>query len=473
MMSLIEVKNLNLKRPSGFELKDISFSLEPGDCLCLVGASGSGKTTLLECLLHKRFIRSGSLDVKIPDADIALIPQLNYFKSKTGSSDFYYQQRFESAFSDDTVTVMEDILKENDAQPSLIIETLNRLGISKLQHENLLKLSSGENKRLQIAKALLKNPKVFVLDSPFMGLDQNSQHLLSEIFAELKAQKSILIISCDVLSIPEIGTKVLELDHGKCSYFGDIKGFKPVTVKSPLNLNAAPPQIGQPLIELVNVNVRYDDRSILKDFSWKIFAGEKWLLRGHNGAGKSTILSLINADNPQAYANHIYLFGKKRGSGESIWDIKKQIGFCSPEFHLYFDLNISVFDALVSGFFDTIGSRKVISDLQQSETEYWLNLLELTEFKDYPLRKLPFSLQRLLLIGRAMIKKPELLILDEPCQGLDSSQISKVKEIVSLMPKTKTLIYVSHNDFDVPEIINLKLEIIEGQILVSNNIKDH
>src|SRR5688572_13384763 len=117
------------------------------------------------------------------------------------------------------------------------------------------------------------------------------------------------------------------------------------------------------------VSVQYGDKIILDEVNWKVMKGERWLLSGPNGAGKSTLLSLITADNPKAYANSIFLFGKKRGSGESIWDIKKKIGFISPELHLFFDQGTSCFDVIASGLFDTIGLFRQLSAAQQRSEE--------------------------------------------------------------------------------------------------------
>src|SRR6185295_14005255 len=153
--------------------------------------------------------------------------------------------------------------------------------------------------------------------------------------------------------------------------------------------------------------------------------GECWSISGPNGAGKSTLLSLVTADNPQAYANELYLFDQRRGSGESIWDIKRRIGFVSPELHLYFDRGTSCFDVIASGLFDTIGLFRQISTAQTEQVKAWIELLQLQQVQHRPLFQLSLGQQRMVLLARALVKNPPLLILDEPCQGLDEEQIDE------------------------------------------------
>jgi molybdate transport system ATP-binding protein len=214
--------------------------------------------------------------------------------------------------------------------------------------------------------------------------------------------------------------------------------------------------------------VAYGNKKILSNINWQINRGERWLLKGVNGSGKSTLISLITGDHPQAYANKVFLFDKKRGSGESIWDIKKKIGFVSPELHWYFDKTISVYNTIASGFFDTIGVYKKLSDEQHNIVHQWLSFLNLTTKSEFSLSALSTSQQRLALLARALIKNPPLLILDEPCQGLDEQQ---VKDFVALIDdlfnqSNRTLIYVSHYENEIPKCINkcLNLDLSDYKI---------
>jgi molybdate transport system ATP-binding protein len=187
---------------------------------------------------------------------------------------------------------------------------------------------------------------------------------------------------------------------------------------------------------------------------------------GHNGAGKSTLLSLITADNPQAYANEIYLFDRKRGTGESIWEIKQKTGFLSPELQLYFDPSATAFTALASGLFDTIGLFRSLSAPQEKLVMEWMEFLDCTSFSNRLLNSLPMGMQRLILLGRAMIKTPPLLVLDEPCQGLDEIQTGFAKSMIDRYCRhyQATLIYVSHYTEDYPPGMDQILQLNKGRI---------
>ena len=208
----------------------------------------------------------------------------------------------------------------------------------------------------------------------------------------------------------------------------------------------------------------YGSKFILNNINWEVKRGEKWLVKGPNGAGKSTLLSLITGDHPQAYASEIYLFDKKRGTGESIWDIKKKIGYISPELHWHFATNITCAQAIGSGFFDTIGLYKKLNQQQHNILQQWMDFLHLSHVANKPLNSVSNGHQRLILLSRALVKNPPLLVLDEPCQGLDGRQKQEFVTLVDDLCKkfSKTLIYVSHYDDEIPQCINSCLNLDPG-----------
>ncbi|MET0393618.1 MAG: ATP-binding cassette domain-containing protein, partial [Chitinophagaceae bacterium] len=220
------------------------------------------------------------------------------------------------------------------------------------------------------------------------------------------------------------------------------------------------------VIRMSGVNVQYGEKKILHNIDWEVNAGERWLLSGANGAGKSTLLSLVTADNPQAYANDIHLFGRKRGSGESIWDIKKKIGFVSSELHVYFDRGCTVFDTVASGLFDTIGLFRPLSEADIEKVTRWLKACRLEHLARKRLYELPAGEQRMILLVRALVKDPPLLILDEPCQGLDAMQQRHLLELIDTVCVYgyKTMVFVTHYQHDRPACVDHFIRLENGTV---------
>ena len=489
----IIAKNITVLQQEDCLLNDVSFALNEGEHLLITGSSGSGKTTLAKALANKIFYK-GSIEFAPAQPKIILVEQHYYFKTLSNTNDFYYQQRYNSFDSNDAQTVIQELQKLNAGEND-INDLMHQLQLSHRKNDSLLHLSSGEHKRFQLIKSFLQDADVYIFDSPFIGLDANSRKNLTEIINQ-KPLASTIIIVADVEDAPSCITHVAELENGELKSFESIQNYKQhstLNIKhSTLNIQHSPPA-GRPAIfngelpeqkntdafdvavRLENVSVAYGEKKILTNINWQINRGEKWLLKGVNGAGKSTLISLITGDHPQAYANKVFLFDKKRGSGESIWDIKKKIGFVSPELHWYFDKTISVYNTIASGFFDTIGVYKKLSEEQQATVQQWLSFLNFTSKSQFSLSTLSTSQQRLTLLARALVKNPSLLILDEPCQGLDDKQ---VKDFVALIDalctlSNKTLIYVSHYENEIPTCINhcLNLDLLDYKISRKKNLE--
>jgi molybdate transport system ATP-binding protein len=213
------------------------------------------------------------------------------------------------------------------------------------------------------------------------------------------------------------------------------------------------------------VNVAYGERAILRDVSWTVCAGERWALLGPNGSGKSTLLSLICADHPQAYRNDLRLFGRRRGSGESIWDIKRRIGLASPELHLYFSEPLSAAQTAATGFFDVLAYRPTTPE-QDGAVRELFDHFGVAALVGRPFARLSTGEQRLVLLIRALVKRPPALILDEPFQGLDAALIERLRAWLDerLLPD-QTLIFVSHHAEEIPRTVNRRLRLEEGRVV--------
>jgi molybdate transport system ATP-binding protein len=368
-------------------LDGISFSLLPDQHLAIAGNAGSGKTTLANALAG-RVHCSGTINfVSNTDFSISLVEQRYSFKNLSGINNFYYQQRFNSFDGSDAPTVMEDLSESISHKAThnceiSVDEILNALGIEHLKNAPLIQLSSGEHKRFQLAKALLNPPALLILDSPYTGLDVMMVKQLNELLNQISKSGTQIILIAGTFPIPGFITHIGHIEQKKFIFFGKKENYQAGKFASVAH-SAAIKNHWVPVskedfakgtvVEMKNVRIQYGHHVILNHLDWKIEQGEKWLLKGRNGAGKSSLLNLITADHPQAYSNEIYLFGKRRGSGESIWDIKKNIGYISPELHAYFDKAISCFEAIASGYFDTTGLYKKLSNTQCDYIKQWLD----------------------------------------------------------------------------------------------------
>ena len=202
--------------------------------------------------------------------------------------------------------------------------------------------------------------------------------------------------------------------------------------------------------------MNYAGTVVLRDIDWTVNRGERWALAGPNGSGKSTLLSLVHADNPQVYSNEIYLFGRRRGSGESIWDVKRRIGYISPEMHLYFNGgSATVTEIVARGLMDTVGFFSRLSPWHIERARRWVELLHMEDIAERRFNTLSTGEQRLTLLARTFVKNPELLILDEPLHGLDFARKRAVRAIINSLTTrdNTTLIYVTHRLDELPECV--------------------
>ena len=458
-------------------LDNLDWTIAEGENWALTGPSGSGKTLLAHTLLGRHFFTG---QITPPTRRMAMVEQQHRFRNRPGTTEFYYQQRFNASDADQTITVAQEIADAGwpDPDPTLI----ELLHIRPLLQKPLIQLSNGENKRVQLAIALLDAPGFLVLDNPFLGLDTEGRSTLHDIINKLSLQGIQLLLITNSHELPRAITHVARLDRGRWTYKGDRSGFQPddqpatattldagILQKLRAAASAATSEKFDFAIRMVNTTIRYGGNTILQGINWTVKQGERWNVSGPNGAGKSTLLSLITADNPQAYANEIWLFDRRRGTGETIWEIKKKIGFVSPELHLYFDTGATAAAVIASGLFDTIGLFRAPDTEQETAVAQWIQLLSLQPFRNRRLAQLSTGQQRMVLLARALIKNPPMLILDEPCQGLDDKQTARFRDIVTALCETfgTTLIYVSHYTQELPACIDHWLRLEKGVVIPS------
>ncbi|WP_201737839.1 ATP-binding cassette domain-containing protein [Aquirufa antheringensis] len=426
-------------------VSSISFQILSGQKTAIVGPMGSGKTSLAKALAGRLF-RTGEVffSCRNPDkrAYVMLVEQQHQFKNRSNLSEFYLQQRFNSSDCEDAYTVEEELagLALGDWVSVFELESLLK--------RPLIQLSNGENKRLQIVKSLAYQPDWLILDNPYVGLDVKGRDILTKGLLSLDSKGIQFILVSSPGDVPDFINQVIELPLSQES------AMKPEPLLRPLDSF-------ETAVKMEKVQIKYGTKTILRDFSWKVNRGERWAIKGPNGAGKSTLISLITADNPQAYSQNIILFDRKRGSGESIWDIKRKIGYLSPELHLYFKEGGSCFSVVASGLFDTLGLFKRLTEEQSDQVNHWMQVMGIAHLKERSFLQISGGEQRIVLITRALVKNPELLILDEPCQGLDRVQTEHLKSVLDYLAEKSdmTLLYVSHYDRDIPTCVNQVLEL--------------
>ena len=319
----------------------------------------------------------------------------------------------------------------------------------------IITLSSGELRKFQLTKTLFANPSLLIMDNPFIGLDAETRDQLKELLQRLAKEREmeIMLVIAKTDDIPEFANEIKEMSPLEAIPAHVLSEEKREAILSlPYHDNDYD---CQRVVDMKKVCIRYGERTILKDVDWTIMNGERWALSGQNGSGKSTLLSLICADNPQSYACDITLFDRPRGSGESIWDIKKHIGYVSPEMHRSYKRNLPAIRIVSSGLMDSIGLYAVPNAEDYDKCRWWLDIFGIGQLADRPFLQLSSGEQRLVLLARAFVKDPQLLILDEPLHGLDLWNRRLVKDVIETFcqRRNKTMIMVTHYQTELPNNI--------------------
>ena len=319
----------------------------------------------------------------------------------------------------------------------------------------IITLSSGELRKFQLTKTLFANPSLLIMDNPFIGLDAETRDQLKELLQKLADEREmeIMLVIAKTDDIPAFANEIKETSPLEAI---PAHVLSPEKCEAILSLPYHDNDYDcQRVVDMKKVSIRYGERTILKDVDWTIMNGERWALSGQNGSGKSTLLSLICADNPQSYACDITLFDRPRGSGESIWDIKKHIGYVSPEMHRSYKRNLPAIRIVASGLMDSIGLYAVPNAQDYEKCRWWLDIFGIGELADRPFLQLSSGEQRLVLLARAFVKDPQLLILDEPLHGLDLWNRRLVKDVIETFcqRRNKTMIMVTHYQTELPNNI--------------------
>ena len=477
MHPIIHIENGVTRHPSYRMKEPVSFCLMPGEHIALVGPNGGGKSRLVDILTGRWPLLMNEVKYHFPSSDSGLVSDhIRYitFRDSYGDADgsYYYQQRWNSQDMETTPLVGELLPEAKDEAWRERLFSL--FGMETLLDKHIVLLSSGELRKFQLVKALMNRPDVLILDNPFIGLDSSARSLLTDLLTTLIANThlQVMLMLSREEEIPGFITHVVRVEGLVCGEKRETSINESVILNEVKDLNT---EVGcnqilrhaqndtkseyPEIIRLNKVSIRYGERIILDGLDWVVRKGEKWALTGENGSGKSTLLSLICADNPQSYACDIALFGRKRGTGESIWEIKKHIGYVSPEMHRAYLKNLPAIDIVASGLHDSVGLYVRPKPGDMAFCERWMDIFGIGELKSRSFLQLSSGEQRLVLLARAFVKEPDLLILDEPLHGLDTPNREKVRGIIDTYSRQegKTLIMVSHYEEEFPPCITRRI----------------
>jgi molybdate transport system ATP-binding protein len=469
----------------------------------IVGANGSGKSLLADALRGRLPLVHGELIYHFqPAAGMTAedcIGHVSFAQRKANVHETVVQSRWNSADQESGISVQEFLAYErvmeinpfevdaSDAEKRKAFDRRKRRAIRLLHvveflQRRLLTLSNGEMQRVQWARELCRPLRLLILDEPFTGLDKENRKYFRTVMGRLmRSSLRVLVVAARPEDLPAGVTHLLEVndcrivaaerrrqfEHCRSRRKEALTRFEADKPKADQSLlTSAPTTNRKELVRMRDVTVAYGATTILKGINWTVREGESWAVVGPNGSGKTTLLSLILGDNPQAYRNEVFVFGRRRGSGESIWEIKQQIGWVSPELQVYFDDSTTCLEVVESGFRDTVGLFEPPTAQQKRSARQWLTRFKLPQMANQPLFALSAGFQRMVLLARALVKRPKLLVLDEPCQGLDSEHRDLFVRTVDELLRTgdETAIYVTHRVEEIPPSITrvLNLRVVRG-----------
>lgn len=436
--------------------------MESQKIIAIVGRNGSGKTIYVD-----------QLRKKLSSSKVRYIAFCDTYGTATDHA-YYLQLRWNQHDIDKETPCVGEMIQRaydmigNDTpeRRQLMKNLIDLFDFESLLDKYTISLSSGELRKFQLIKTLLAQPGILILDNPFIGLDAQTRDQLNQLFPILVHQQhmTIYLVVSRKENVPAYVDDIIWITPQN-EFLAPLHHLDDARRQAILTLHQERLSEYDEVVCFNHVNIRYGERHILKDINWTIHEEECWALSGQNGSGKSTLLSLICADNPQAYACDIRLFGKQRGSGETIWDIKRRIGYVSPEMHRSYQQNIPAIQVVASGLKDTVGLYTRTNEAEREQCRWWMRIFGINDMEQRPFLQLSSGEQRLVLLARAFVKAPQLLILDEPLHGLDSQNRQLVKDIVQTYSQLpgKTLIMVTHYEEELPECFTLRKQLIKQQ----------
>ena len=448
------------------------WSISPGEGWCLFGLNGSGKQWVDQLLVGEIAPQTGRVEHVLGQQDIALI---SFERQQAIYEEEWRLAATDMIPEDEWGTRVADFLPSSRLDDPLIDALNMRHRLRAFYRE----LSTGESRKLMVLKALLEDARLLVCDNPFDSLDPGTVAALNEALSRAVASgASVVLLLSNRSDIPAWVERFAHIDEGLMTVFdGESRAAQLAQLEASVRVD----QIMQPGIpddaiqlesyedpyvaELNDCTVQYGGRQVLKELTVKIAPLQHTLVTGENGAGKSTLLGLITGDCMQCFSNDVTVFGHRRGSGESVWEIKRHLGLVSNDLHRRYTVRCDVLSVICSGFFDSIGLYVAPTELQVRLGKEWLEAVGMDGKAELAFQSLSYGEQRLVLIARAMVKSPLLLVLDEPTQGLDEINRDRILGFMSALEARRhsTLLFVSHRQDEFLPLfeqhIHLKLEL--------------
>ena len=451
-----------------YRLNNLSWEILPGQVWAIVGANGSGKSALAAVLAGEGVVTAGTIE------NLPAHPVTVSFETQQALID-RERERDDSDITDEVFegTPVVELLAETSVHPERLENLIAWFGFGDKLARGFRKLSTGETRKVLLMRALTADADMLILDEPFDGLDAASAPRVRDLLGEIAAKTPTVMVVNRFDEIPDYVTHLLLMDDGRITEqvlrdddaaFGALSQLfhlrnVDIEIPAPDPADRVPAlDPGDPLVRLAKGRVAWGDNVVFEDLDWTINPGHHWQVTGPNGSGKTCLLNLITGDNPQCYANDLFVFGFQRGQGESIWEIKQHIGYVSSALQWDYRVTISCRNVIISGFYDSIGLYTKATDVQLAVADKWLALMGMSDRAGEPFNKLSYGDQRLLLIARAMVKHPHLLILDEPCLGLDDLNRQLVLALIEKIcaGAETTVLYVNHHEEDaIPSIANV------------------
>ncbi|MGO2356386.1 MAG: molybdate ABC transporter ATP-binding protein ModF [Marinomonas foliarum] len=443
-----------------FTLSEIDWTIESNQHWVITGTNGAGKSALAAVLAGVGEIENGTIT--------GLPKNVGLVSFEAQAELIAKELKKDDADIMDVIslgTPLHEMIFENCQDPELAHALVEKFGLTKLLDRAFRKLSTGETRKVMLIRALSSKPDLLILDEPFDGLDVDTLVMLQAHLVSIIDTTPMILVLNRFDEMPEFITHVAYVDKGELALTVDKKDESAFNeLYQLLHLKTTDLQVpeadpanklpvldpSQPLVKLSQATIKYGDTVIVDKLDWTIERGQHWQLSGPNGSGKTGVLSLITGDHPQCYTNDIFVFGFQRGNGESIWQIKQFIGYVSTALQWEYRVSTSCKNVIISGFYDSIGMYSKSTDNQKQIADQWLELLGMKDRADQPFNKLSYGDQRLLLIARAMVKHPPLLILDEPCLGLDDMNRQLILALIEKICEGKetTVLYVNHHAED-------------------------